>query len=228
MERILTDELLDSDGWPETDIACSLRSIRRVNFLYGGNRTHKRLFRRVASRLTTPRLNILEVASGRADVLQAASRVLLRKKISLEISLLDRSAKHLPLSVEWDSRLPEPSLYVGDALRLPLADESVDVVSCCLFLHHLSEDQVREFFLEALRVCRIAVLVNDLERTRTNYFLSRLCKLIDPSRLSRHDGPASVRQSYTFGELQQMLAATGCNFEVARGFLFRLGAILWK
>src|SRR6185437_3100734 len=101
-------------------------------------------------------------------------------------------------------------------------------VSCCLFLHHLSPDNVRTFLKEASRVARVAVLINDVERTRANYHLSRLYTLIDPSSLSRHDGPTSVRQAYTSKELLDLLRETGCNFNVERGFLFRLGAILWK
>jgi ubiquinone/menaquinone biosynthesis C-methylase UbiE len=148
--------------------------------------------------------------------------------LAVKISVLDRSGLHLPQAGDWNPRLPAPTLLVGDALAIPLEDRSVDVVSCCLFLHHLSEDHAHAFLKEALRVSRVAVLVNDLERTRTNYLLSRLQTLIDPSELSRHDGPASVRQAYTFAELTTMLKATGCGFELQRGFLFRLGAILWR
>jgi hypothetical protein len=104
----------------------------------------------------------------------------------------------------------------------------MDVVSSCLFLHHLSMDDARTFLKEALRVARVAVLINDVERTRTNYLLSCLQTLVDPSELSRHDGPTSVRQAYTFTEVENMLRETGYSFELQRGFLFRLGAILWK
>jgi hypothetical protein len=51
---------------------------------------------------------------------------------------------------------------------------------------------------------------------------------MDPSRLSRHDGPASVRQAYTFKEMQDLLKETQCNYELERGYLYRLGGIAWK
>ncbi len=228
MQRIEQEELLDSDHWSPAEVACALGAIRRVNLFYGGDRMHTRLFDRISSRLHPEQLEILEVASAHADVLQAASRMLMRKNISLKISLLDRSALHLPSASDWDRTLPQPTLLIGDALEIPLKDRSVDVVSCCLFLHHLSEEQARAFLKEALRVARVAVLINDVERCRRNYFLSHLYKFIDPSKLSRHDGPVSVRQAYTFAELKALLHETGREFELQRGFLFRLGAILWK
>ena len=228
MERVEGEEMLDSDHWSEEEIACALRAIRRVNFFYGGDRMHKRLFRRIASRMPGKTIEILEVASARGEVVQAVARMLMKENISVRMSLLDRSDLHLPLPSDWNPRLPPPTLLAGDALDVPLPDGSVDVVSCCLFLHHLSAENARAFLKESLRVARVAVLINDVERTRTNYILSKMQRLIDPSRLSRHDGPTSVRQAYTFQELQEMLRQTGCQFEMERGWVYRLGAIAWK
>lgn len=228
MERIEKRELLDSNEWPDKDVACALGAIRRVNFLYGGHRMHKRMFQRISPPFQGKKLHVLEVASGYADVLQAASLLLMKKNISLKISLLDRCPRHLPKVQNWNAALPKPDLITGDALAIPMADNSVDVVSCCLFLHHLSVDQARDFLREALRVARVAVLVNDVERKRINYFLSLLYRFMDPSKLSRHDGPTSVRQAYTYAEVQELLRETRCKFELERGYLYRLGAIVWK
>ncbi len=173
-------------------------------------------------------LDILEVASGHATVLQSAARKLARKNISLRITLLDRSAHHLPAASDWHSSLPAPTLIHGDALHIPLPDQSVDVVSCGLLLPPLSEREAQVFLQEALRVARIAVLINDLERRRRHYLLSRLFALVDPSRLSQQDGPASVHNAYTSDELRRLLAATGCRFTLRRAFLYRMAAILWK
>ena len=228
MERVEGQEMLDLDHWSEAEIACALRSIRRVNLLYGGDRMHKRLFRRVAARMPQKKMEILEVASARGEVVRAVGRMLVKDGIAVRISLLDRSGLHLPQASDWDATLPVPALVAGDALDMPLEDGSFDVVSCCLFLHHLSPQDARAYLKEALRVARVAVLVNDVERTRTNYFLSKLYRFMDPSHLSRHDGPTSVRQAYTFAELEQMARETGRKFEIERGLVYRLGGIVWK
>lgn len=228
MERVEEQELLDFDHWSPEEVACALCAIRRVNLLYGGNSMHKRLFQNVANRIAGKEMDILEVASGHADVLQAASHMLLKQGFHLRISLLDRYQMHLPGRGDWDATLPEPQMLTGDALHIPLADGSVDVVSCCLFLHHLSTQHARAFLQEALRVAKVAVLINDVERRRRNYWLSHLQTLVDPSRISRHDGPTSVRQSYTYLEMQDLLRETGCEYSLQRGFLYRLGATLWK
>jgi ubiquinone/menaquinone biosynthesis C-methylase UbiE len=228
MERVEAEEMLDCDGWSQEQVTCALGAIRRVNLFYGGDRMHKRLFRRVVTRLRLESVDILEVASARGEVVRGVASMLRKKNICVRVSLLDRSDQHLPVPGDWPTELTAPTLLVGDALAIPLPDSSVDVVSCCLFLHHLSAEQARAFLREALRVCRVAVLVNDVERSRTNYFCSLMYRLIDPSELSRHDGPTSVRQAYTHKEVEGLLRETGCRFELQRGYLFRLGAIAWK
>lgn len=228
MKRVRRAEILDEDGGSREEIASSLRTLRVINRLFGGNRMHARLLRRAAAHIDERRcLHVLEVAAGHADVLQAAVRQLAWQR-RCKITLLDRSPLHLPSPAHWPPDLPAAARITGDALAIPLPDHSVDIVACCLFLHHLDEEQTGRFLEEALRVARIAVIVNDLERSRLHYLLARLMSLVDPSRISRHDGPASVGQAYTADELRRFLRQTRHPFELPRGFLFRLGAIVWK
>ena len=230
MQRTVEPEWLDYDLGTREEIDSSLRAISRVNRLFGGNRLHTRLLGQALAAIPgnadARPPHILEVACGHAEVLRAALPELRRP---VRLTLLDRSPHHLPQQSSWTAPLPTPELLVGDALALPLPDASVDIVSCCLFVHHLAPAQVARFLAEALRVSRVAVLINDLERTRTHRCLANLfCGLLDTSRISRHDGPASVRAAYTAQEMRRMLAATGHRFVLQRRFLYRLGAIVWK
>jgi ubiquinone/menaquinone biosynthesis C-methylase UbiE len=225
MERVVEDEWLDHDRGTPAEIDAALDSVTLANQRFGGVRLHARLLHRAldcAPREQQP--HILEVASGRADVLQAA---LLRLAVPADVTLLDRSAVHLPDPRAWPAKLPAPSVVTGDALDLPFPDSSVDIVSCCLFLHHLEPPQVARYLEEAQRVARVAVIINDLERSAVHYRLALLNRAIDRSRISRHDGPVSVRRAYTYHELARMLTNTGRSFLLKRAPLYRLGAILW-
>ncbi len=225
MKRVVEEEWLDRDLGSPDEVASALRSIGAVNRLFGGNRTHTLLLRKIAQHSGSRRLHVLEVASGRGQVVAAAARALRRQGLELDVTLLDLNRSHLPQN--WPPELAPPTTLEGDALAMPLSNGSVDVVACCLFLHHLSVEQAHCFLHEALRVARIAVLINDLERTSTHALLSKLMSVVDPSRISRHDGPASVRQAYTRQELETLFAETGRDWYLSRRFLYRLGGVIW-
>ncbi len=225
--RKAAPEWLDEDQGSPVEIAAALRSIAFVNNWFGGNRVHSTLLRQAAA--GRRELAVLEVAAGRATALIAAARALSGSRehrgTRLSFTLLDRQASHLPNG--WPAQLASPRMLQGDALAIPLPDKSVDVVISSLFVHHLAPDEVARFLREALRVARVAVLINDLERTRVHYALAKLFSSVDPSRISSHDGPVSVRQAYTGRELATFMAATGCRGTVRQHYLYRLAATLW-
>ncbi len=85
------------------------------------------------------------------------------------------------------------------------------------------------FLNEALRTCRIAVLVNDLVRHRAHLALVYAGLPLFRSRITWHDAPASVRQAYTCDEMQSMFEQShAAKVEICRRYLFRMGAIAWK
>jgi ubiquinone/menaquinone biosynthesis C-methylase UbiE len=117
----------------------------------------------------------------------------------------------------------------ADALALPFPDASFDLVSCCLFAHHLEPNQLVQFVIESLRVCRAAVLINDLIRSPLHLMLVYAGFPLYRSRLTRHDAPASVRQAYIPEEMRTILgAARAAEIEVRRYYLYRMGVIVLK
>jgi hypothetical protein len=46
------------------------------------------------------------------------------------------------------------------------------------------------------------------------------------SKLTRNDGPASVRAAYTPAEIRELLP--GMNIEIRNHYLYRMGVIVWK
>ena len=222
MKRVPTAELLDTDSGTPAEIAASLRDLRRINRWFGGNSTTRSLIERVARKSGASSLSLLEVAAGAGVVPQKASARLQRDGIRLDVTLLDRATSHL--SCGNGTRA-----VAGDALALPFRDASFDLVSCGLFAHHLAPPEMLQFVKEGLRVCRHAVLINDLIRHPVHLALVYAGLPLYRSRLTRHDAPASVRQSYTLDEMGNLLRQTGAaSFEMSRRFLFRMGIVVWK
>jgi hypothetical protein len=221
MKRRVTDELLDEDLGTHEEIDSALKDLRHINEWFGGTRTTKLLLRRVARRSSTDRLSVLEVGSGSGDVPLAAQGNLSRSGIKLQVTLLDRLWSHLPRD--------GASAVAGDALRLPFRNASFDVVSSSLFAHHFDPPELTSFVIEALRVARRAVLINDLVRSPLHLALVYLGMPLFRSRLTWHDAPASVRRAYTVTEMRRLLSRVPARrILITRHHLFRMGVLIWK
>jgi ubiquinone/menaquinone biosynthesis C-methylase UbiE len=220
MKRIPTHELLDTDAGTPREVADSLVDLRMFNRWFGGTPCTSRLVERVARDTRSSSLTWLDVAAGAGYVPRAVRDRLSRRGIHLDVTLLDRAASHIGNG---------GGSVVGDALALPFRDSSFDLVSSELFVHHLSPDQMVQFAREGLRVCRKAVLINDLIRDPMHLALAYAGFPLYRSRLTRHDAPASVQQAYTPDEMRAMLSQAGATrIEIDLCFLYRMGVIIWK
>ncbi len=222
MKRVVIPELLDTDCGTSAEVSASLGDLRRINRWFGGVATTEDMIWGVARNIDSSSLSLLEVAAGTGYVPQTASERLLHRGLSLQITSLDRAASHLDLH-------NGARAVAGDALALPFRGASFDLLSSTLFAHHLSPQDLVQFVNEALRVCRVAVLINDLVRHPLHMSLVYAGMPLYRSRITRHDAPASVRQAYTVGEMQSLLAQTSAaRVEVHRHYLFRMGVVAWK
>lgn len=222
MQRRPQTELLDSDTGTPKEVADSLLDLRWFNRWFGGISTSRELIQTVVEQTGKKDISILEVAAGEGFIPQLLQAEFEQSQVRLRFTLLDRMISHLPEN-------GSTSKIAGDALTLPLRDESFDLVSSSLFFHHLDPEQAVRFLKEALRVCRTAVLVHDLIRHPLHLALAYAGLPLYRSRLTRNDAPASVWQAYTVGEMRNFLNKAGARkIEIKQSFLYRMGVIAWK
>ena len=223
MQRVVTPELLDEDlGTPE-EIRNTLLDLRGFNRNFGGFRSVNGLLRNVAARNRLQSLSFLDVAGGTGDVAECAQRTLGAEGCQVRAIVLDRAMSHM---AGTDLGLERAA---GDALRLPFATASVDVVGSNLFCHHLEPAELVSFFNEALRVARFAVIASDLRRNLFLWVVAYVGRITYRSRLTRNDAPASVRRAYTMSEISALAKQTAAaSFDIDPYYFQRLGLTLWK
>jgi len=224
MKRVVTPELLDSDAATPAEVQQTLADLRRINRWFGGISTTRRMLEQVVTRIRKPssdrgELTLLDVGAGSGDVSLTAARQI-RPPAQIRVTLMDRMPAHLPRN--------GTGTVAGDALALPFLDSSFDLVTCSLLVHHLEREQIVKFVNQALRVARVAVLLNDLRREPLHLALMYAGYPIF-SRLTLHDGIASVRRAYTPHELKSILGNTdAAGVEMENRYLYRMGIIVWK
>ncbi|HRX84048.1 MAG TPA: methyltransferase domain-containing protein [Phycisphaerae bacterium] len=215
MRRDRQSELMDDPAVEPGAHRRALAALRRVNRWLG---VERRLVRAIGRTVAAPSATILDVGTGGGGLVQCARR----HGLSWRVCALDRAP--LALHEVRSGAAPDaPACVAGDALRLPFADRSVDVVACSLLLHHFDPADAEQLLREAARVCRQAVVIGDLDRTRLAWVLTWLVtRLTSRSHIFHVDGPRSVRAAYRPDEARSLAERAGLSAcHVRSDFPFR-------
>lgn len=215
--RSLELERLDTGDYTEAEYALWQREMYYINRFLGDTRCLNLAIRETLRETQNESISILDVGAGSGDLLEAA-REMLKNASSLLVGVdINRS------SVETVTARPGIGAVQSDALTLPFADSSFDIVVCSLFLHHLNDDAAVQLLGEMQRVARLRFVVIDLHRHAIAYFLYRTFGRLVLQKFSLDDGSLSIRRSFRPDELLALAVRAGVrNAEVRRRAAFRL------
>lgn len=228
-------EILDD---PSLDPALAERSLRDValaNRFFGGRRAIVRELRGIlrdtcaAANASMPtgssavrrEMTLLDVGTGIGDIPAAASRVAEREGVRLHTVGLE-----LAPSLARAARARCSATLAADAMALPFADRSIDIITCSQVLHHFDDVPAARLLRECTRVARVAVIIGDLRRSwlaAAGLWVSSFALGFHP--VSRHDGIVSILRGYTREELLTLTArATGATPRVSHALGWRVTA----
>jgi ubiquinone/menaquinone biosynthesis C-methylase UbiE len=123
----------------------------------------------------------------------------------VRVIAVDLDADSARLSRARTQGWPEISVIRADAAALPFRAAGVDLVVSTLMLHHLGPDVAVAALGEMARAGRLGFVVNDLWRARLGVALVWLAtRVLRCHPISRHDGPLSVRRSYSPTEMRAL------------------------
>jgi ubiquinone/menaquinone biosynthesis C-methylase UbiE len=216
-------EYLDEPAHDPRVLTQSLAHVAAVNRWLGGRRA---LLHHLGALLPAQgRAEVLDVGTGSGDLPRAIADHARDSRRPIRIVATDNHPQILDVARTHCASYPEIEVQRADALALPFADDAFDVALLSMVLHHLEgADQVHAL-RELARVSRRGVIVGELERSRINYLGARLLSATvwRGNRLTRHDGPLSVKRAFTPGELLRIAGEAGLRkARVYRHVFYRL------
>ena len=104
-------------------------------------------------------------------------------------------------------------------------EKQFDVIHCCLFLHHFSNEQLVGLFRQFKKQARVAIIVNDLQRHVLAYHaIKSITRWFSKSYMVRNDAALSVARGFTRQELRDIMTEAGIlNYSLQWKWAFR-----WK
>ncbi len=221
-ERVDRPELMDEPGLPPAEVEDAYRVLRRVNRQLGNLRTIRVEFERFLAADLGPMapVSVLDLGSGSGDI-PLAIRSMVGESRPAQVIALDRDGTAATAAAR---QIP---VVCADALRLPFADQSVDLVLAVKFAHHFAGAPLARLLREMTRVARHRVVILDIRRHRLAYWGFRAwSRVFTTNRLVRYDGPLSVLRGFTRAELEAEVAAIAdFSWEVRSYLGFQLALV---
>lgn len=195
----------------------ALARIAWINRLLGGNRITVDAVRKLARQMGGGILSVTDLGCGNGDMLRALDKMAQQEGVSLQLKGIDAN----PYTVALARRMSEQriSYQCSNILDKDFIPETTDITLLTLTLHHFSDDEIRQVLLKAARHTRVAIIVNDLQRSRLAYglfaALSFVCRL---GTMNDNDGKLSIRRGFRKNELEA----------IARRLQFKHYSIRWR
>jgi SAM-dependent methyltransferase len=166
-------------------------------------------------------LSLLDVGTGTGDIPSRLVPMAAKHGVRLDVIGLDGHRELVAATRAWPI---DP--VCADALSLPFADRSIDVVCCSQTLHHFEHTDAMRIVSEMHRVARRCVIIADLRRSWVAVAALWLVSFpLGFHPVSRHDGVVSILRGFTGAELRGLVRdAVAVTPLVRHRLLFRVTA----
>jgi trans-aconitate methyltransferase len=192
------------------DFRACLRDLKQVNRIVRTYPPTLRWLRQFTDEKDAP-LHIVDVGSGGGDMLRRIEAWARSNKIAVKLTGIDLNPYAARVAREFGPESSAIEWITGNAFSYEPA-VPIDIVLSSLFTHHLPDDEIVRFVAWMERVSVRGWFINDLHRERVPYHgFHALAWAMRWHRFVRHDGPISIRRSFSHDDWQRYTAAAGLH-----------------
>lgn len=203
-------EIMDDLSVSGEMVSQTLRELHTINKYLGGNAISLSSF----EKMIQGRSNVLlaDLGCGGGDILIEMCLIAKKKKVKAKFVGIDANPFITNYAIENTKLYPEITFDTINVLEEAFSKKKFDIVHCCLFLHHFSDDQLVHLFRLFKRQARVGVIVNDLHRHLLAYWsIKLLTTLFSKSSMVKNDACLSVSRGFKRRELVTILREAGIS-----------------
>ena len=210
----LIDQADTDSGW----VRHELQVLSRANARCGTHRLILGYLAKLIPPTAAGPFKVLDLGTGAADIPRAVAGWFRQRQQEASVTAVDRNPAVLRVAVEMSREWPEVRVELHDALALPFAPGSFDVVLCSQALHHFGTADAVQVLRRAWEICRAGCVITDLRRNWASIGLTEFAAhTIIQSPIVRNDAPQSCRAAFTVEELRALAVQAGLkNFQINR------------
>ncbi len=195
-------EIMDDLSMEGEMLRKTLDQIVAINKGLGGNRaTLNGLHALLKSKPPGSIVTIIDLGCGSGDMLRTVAEYGRKNKYVFKLTGIDANEFTVNYARKLSADYPEISYIKMDVLGNEFAELEYDVVIATLFLHHFKNEEIEKMLNVWTTKVKNGIVINDLHRSRTAYYLFRLMSLFISNPMVRKDGAISVLRGFKKKEL---------------------------
>ena len=208
----------------------TLTELRTINRFLGGNHVTTSGIQKLTSKNHQKSYSIADIGCGGGDMLKVLARWGKKMGLYAEFIGIDGNPHTIEAAKENLRDFPSVSLQHQNVFDPAFTQESVDIITCTLFTHHFTDEELIAMFRAFYTKANIGIVINDLHRHPLAYHsISWLTRLFSKSPMVKNDAPLSVQRSFKKPELVRILREAGIsNFEIRWFWAFRWRIVIHK
>ncbi|WP_201979005.1 methyltransferase domain-containing protein [Hymenobacter rubidus] len=230
-ERASGPELMDDLTLASDALRQNLDELETINTWLGGYAPVLDALQRLRPRFPAGRpLRVADLGSGGGDTLRQIARWARKNSVAVELVGIDANEFMLDYAAGKSRDYPEISYRQFDIFSPEFQAQPFDVLTCSLFCHHFTTDELVPLLRQWQQQAQMAVVINDLHRHWLAYHsIKWLTRLLGGSYLVRHDAPLSVARAFRRTDWVVLLAQAGiARYELRWRWAFRWQLVIFS
>ncbi|MCM5663266.1 methyltransferase domain-containing protein [Galbibacter mesophilus] len=195
-------ELMDDPNLNPAMLEEVLKDLATVNKLLNGNKITIKAIEKIIRDNPNEHFTILDMGCGDGQLLRDISVYFRKKRRNFALVGIDISEKGIEIAKERSKEYPEISFHCQDILNLTTNALECDILVCSLTMHHFKDHEIPLFLEKFVHLAKIAVIINDLERSKLAYYLFKFFSAIFiKTKIAKEDGLVSIKSGFTKDDL---------------------------
>lgn len=180
----------------------TLDQIAAINKRLGGNKaTINGLHTLLKNKPGGSAVSIIDLGCGSGDMLRSVADYGRENNYNFKLTGVDANEFTVNYARKLSAGYPEISYLKMDVLDSAFGEECYDIALATLFLHHFKNEEIENMLGMLMKKVKTGIVINDLHRSRTAYYLFKLVSLFISNPMVKNDGAISVLRGFKKKEL---------------------------
>lgn len=196
-QRSREKEIMDDLDCSGPVLEQTLRELKTINRLLGGNGVTNRGLSQVVQRFPQDQYSLVDLGCGGGDMIAVMQTWASKKNIPIRFIGADANANTITLAKERQKALSDVHWQVANVFDSTFLEDQVDIATCTLFTHHFTDEELVQLFQGLKQKVRLAIVINDLHRHPLAYYsIKWLTRWFSKSPMVQNDAALSVLRSF--------------------------------